>query len=495
MPQYLAATIGPIYYTISHAVSTKAIWTASYLFSYLMREIAKEMKDEGNILLPSMEDLDAAERAGITDQVGLFPDRFFMEVGEPNKAATKLKDVLKRQIDILADVISKDLSMSEECIVNFLNAYLNYSFVTYEAETSLFAEIGNKSLDCLEMTPNFSTSGVEFEEILLNFLELKVYNEFVKKFKKQNRLTTIPDISSIARGKVEKTLFQRQKYVAVCNLDADHIGKLLKETKNHDEIKLVSKALFNYSEEAYKIVNNFGGLTVYSGGDDLFFFAPLVNEQNNQDIIGLICELNQAFIDKVTKNKDLSPLMERIKPENMPSLSAGISLSYEKYPLKEMMILSHKRLSDAKVHRNAIAFSLRKHSGQTVEAILDKSDIKTLLAFKALINFALKNPSQDALLSSMLYRFSAHKTVFSGMLETFGADFVTYLPYWFQNNFNEKPHENNKFIELIESLFKYILLAHYDQGNKKHTTSVESALAIFLASVRYVNFLTTSLKR
>ena len=77
MPKYIGATIGPIYNTISRAESTRELWSSSYLFSYIMREIIKELCKKGNkFVLPYTGDNYLEGGKG----VGLFHDRFIMKV-------------------------------------------------------------------------------------------------------------------------------------------------------------------------------------------------------------------------------------------------------------------------------------------------------------------------------------------------------------------------------------------------------------------------------
>ena len=44
--RYIGVSIGPIIETLANTKSTKAIWGASYLFSYLMKDITKSFRNE-----------------------------------------------------------------------------------------------------------------------------------------------------------------------------------------------------------------------------------------------------------------------------------------------------------------------------------------------------------------------------------------------------------------------------------------------------------------
>ena len=73
---YTAITIGPICKTLDKARSVKSFWTASYLFSWIMRELLKKLPEENfEVLSPHRDGKDVPEET--SKKVGLFPDRLF----------------------------------------------------------------------------------------------------------------------------------------------------------------------------------------------------------------------------------------------------------------------------------------------------------------------------------------------------------------------------------------------------------------------------------
>ncbi len=42
---YIAMTIGPIYKTLQNSKKPKELWSASYLFSYIVKQIISEFRD------------------------------------------------------------------------------------------------------------------------------------------------------------------------------------------------------------------------------------------------------------------------------------------------------------------------------------------------------------------------------------------------------------------------------------------------------------------
>ena len=92
---YTAITIGPIGKTLAKARSVKSFWTASYLFSWIMRELLerlpKEERPEGSfeILSPYRAGKDVLGE--ISKKVGLFPDRLFAKGELEEKEFKRIK--------------------------------------------------------------------------------------------------------------------------------------------------------------------------------------------------------------------------------------------------------------------------------------------------------------------------------------------------------------------------------------------------------------------
>jgi len=76
---------------------------------------------------------------------------------------------------------------------------------------------------------------------------------------------------------------QPHKYIAIVQSDGDNVGKLIKEIykSNPAKIKEFSKALSDFALEAAEEIQKYGGETVYAGGDDLLFFAPVLTPDSN----------------------------------------------------------------------------------------------------------------------------------------------------------------------------------------------------------------------
>lgn len=177
------------------------------------------------------------------------------------------------------------------------------------------------------------------------------------------------------------------------------MGAVLEQMKTKEQIQEFSKMCIHISETAYEIVKEYGGYMIYAGGDDLLFLIPLLSSDHKKSFLMLLYELSNNFNNTV---------MEKWKGFNldpMPSLSFGVSIQYEKYPLYEalqqandMLFQYAKNREKCKEKRDTVAISLQKHSGQAL--ILEWNSFSDI--YKELEEFF--DTEIDAELMSSVYR-------------------------------------------------------------------------------------------
>ncbi|PID93468.1 MAG: type III-B CRISPR-associated protein Cas10/Cmr2 [Bacteroidetes bacterium] len=428
--KYTAITIGPIYKTLQLARSTKAVWSASYLFSYLMKQIYKEVITEIKkeaILLPFISDDMLQER--IHKKVGLFPDRIIFE--------GTLKDfeaLRERVVSNLANIITQDIQkearkeIRKDTIKKHLKHYLTIKAVSKEIEagTGNAVEIMNEYLTIQELQQQTSPS--TFTNCLSDFFELRDngYNTFI-----QNEFERQPfkSISEIATSLLNHTIREDNqdtfylkleqeckdykpihKYIAVVQADGDNIGSLITKLgeKSKDfkrDIRSFSEKLYHFSLQALEIINKWKGTPIYVGGDDLLFFAPVAevkNQKTEKTILNICNEISGKFDTLITQK------YTKLKLKKDPTISFGINISYYKFPLDQSLKLAYKQLSKAKEgNKNAIALNITKHSGQSFEAVFQQ-DKKS---FTQLTDF-LKQ-SEKPFFANFMYKLETLKTIFN----------------------------------------------------------------------------------
>jgi CRISPR-associated protein Cmr2 len=144
------------------------------------------------------------------------------------------------------------------------------------------------------------------------------------------------------------------------------------------------------------------------------------------------------------------------------SLSAGISVTYYKFPLQEALNISYDLLNEkAKKFdgKNAVAFKVLKHSGQTFETIFKKTDNCLYIRFKELINL---NIDDGQFFSSVI-----QKSFENFDLLEMVADNKNRIHAYHKEFYNESFHGTKK--DFIDQLETYIheLFQSQEYKNKK----------------------------
>ena len=349
---YSAISIGPILSTLGKARKPRELWTASYLFSHLMKCIylSAETKNLA-IISPAKPDEEILE-------VGIYPDRIYI------KGDCDINELLRKAIELFY----KDFESYS--IIPDLN-YFNLMSVSCEAirEPEAIDKL-NQKLDVLELCKYAADSNA------LQTIEKIIFDENFSLYKLATQKSTfsIPDIEDIAsiqlkNPKVEKK--SHHKYFCVVQADGDNVGKTISHSDlKEGEVKKLSKALVQFGIQSSKIIKAFGGIPIYAGGDDLLFIAPVIGKDGTH-IFSLVDEIeNRAFEDVHNLVSDFD-LKDENKNKIEASLSFGLSITYHKYPLYEALEKARSLLiGQAKQDKNkkAVAWSLRKHSGGTFDA-------------------------------------------------------------------------------------------------------------------------------
>lgn len=540
---YTALTIGPIHKTLQSVKSTKAIWAASYMFSYLIKEIIKEIKKDKSLelILPYSDEVEISreKKNPLTDkfQTGLFPDRI----------------IVKGEIDlqVIIDHVISDFAAKSKISIAYLKNYINlYNLrVGLDDNENIILRI-NELLDSLELqqriinNPN-DNSLIDFFEKKnpYNFLiqdefserpfpstiEISMaeyedmykdndnYKNAIKKLKDgddENQIEFIKDI----KGLVGDCFRNYQKYIAVVQADGDNIGtfiKFLYEQENKNElIKRFSKNLLSFAIEAVALIKVYRGTPIYAGGDDLLFFAPVVQTLTDnktvsisKTILTLIKQLDDKFDEYFKNDPEFGKLMNDketiIKYEmsgeifKQPSMSYGVSISYYKFPLNEALEegvnqLFYKTKKTEK--KNAVSYTILKHSGQSFGTTFHK-DETSYTTFNDLIT---QNFSGENFIHSIVYKLDPQNKVIQAIGEKNNPDRDLMFDNFFENNFNENIHTHKvngtkeliPFLDKTKKLFKAVYsenpLTGAGEGKKKQN---EDNLMKIYSALRFIEFI------
>lgn len=384
MSDIAGITIGPIIETISNAPSPAALWFASYFFSDITRRICEKIYHSDSfkntiIFAPYYNDGDTDK-----DGVGKYNDRIIFRAEQITKDALDgiIKDVKRESVNDF----QKSINVSDA--VKYLEEYLQTPFVILPYGEDRTVEEIYSYLDILELMRTVPaddryspfSSLFKGKENSRN-IYVRESGLFKKIDQEDNQLQSpakdkhIWRIEEIAAqkdtlldhkdGRTEncRTITGKKwpHYYSIVSADGDQLGKTVKTAdfesneQENSRVILFNKACKENAIQAAKIIQGYGGMTIYAGGDDLLFIAPVVG-MDGTNIFSLCDSLNCSFGKHMEKNGF----------HNM-SMSFGTSIQYYKFPLYEALEKSRDLQTKAKKYgRNATALSLRKHSGQSI---------------------------------------------------------------------------------------------------------------------------------
>ena len=509
MNTYLAVTIGPIYKTFAEAKRTRAVWAASYFFSWFMRNVLEKANEQKlNIFLPYSDKIYKGKYGS-----GFYADRLYF-IKDENTTKEKLQEIIKCVIKEVQKETNNTVSES------FLTSYLNMHLIEKEIKEEELQvdtdthplKILNQLLDNKELqqnyTFNFDTNPLQkyfvnkskesyiakdafgenkdrkfrsIAEISTTTLQRKNESEYIRALNIEFKNEDIDLIDELKKAPFQ--LKPHHKYFAVVYADGDNIGELLKEINQHDlNIKEFSKSLFAFGKKAEEIISDYGGNGIYLGGEDVLTFAPAaclsIDKTKTHTLFYLIRQLDIAFDETVAKYAKENST-DKINL-TIPTMSYGVMLSYYKNPLKEAMTDAHKLLDEkAKSNcKNAIAFRFQKHSGQYMECLINKHNTASSNAVYSLIEKYCNdlNTKSTEILSSIIQHF--RDEVFVQLYIT--ATVNDNLEHFFSNYFNEKIHSDNKFLEDVK-LFSKIIIKDYPK--------TEDSKAVLYTVLRYIHFI------
>lgn len=378
MHRYAGITIGPILDTILDASSPAALWFASSLFSDAARRICSEIKNvfEDAVIYSPYFGTDIE----IDDGIGKFHDRIIFST--EHYSGEEMKRLIRRvKRDTIACFPEK---IADEPGVAFLEQYLQIHYVVLE-EGEALKQNGilalSPYLDVLELMRSFPEDNKDNVLRRLFQGEENGGNIYIKKSplfhrikgdsnqlkKDRNGLWTIDDIAC-DHGKITEKL-KRKNYYAVVQADGDNMGVFLKALDNK-KVTEFSKACLDYDRQAAERIGAFGGMTIYAGGDDLLFLAPVVNAEG-ESIFELCHEIGTLFYERMEETDTFKDNLY------IPTVSFGVALQHKKYPLYEALSRGRELLELAKTgmkEKNNMAVEVLKHSDKSIKVVLPNGE-------------------------------------------------------------------------------------------------------------------------
>ena len=514
--KYVGITIGPIFKTIGEAISPAGLWFGSYFFSTVTKTLCEKLVEIPNVKIFSPFYDSNSNQNPQEDGIGRYHDRILFSVNGNTVTEEKLQKIISA---VKKEMAKKFGKFNTKEIRDFVDNYLRIDFVILDEKTmngimekrekegedgNNIAIILNDALDALELMA--AGKGRTDKNLFAPFFAGKKDNRNV--YIKGSKLFTATKLSSqlvikpsdsdsdsnsdlksiediaISRKKEEdfstetpsdEAASLRSEYYAVVNSDGDKVGTLLKDlcrgvdiSQQSDRINSFSKACLKYAGKAAKLVGDYGGMTIYAGGDDLLFIAPV------HSIFSLCSELDEMF--KKTLKKGLKEILSDV--EINVSLSFGVAIQYVKYPLYEALERARVQLYKAKESYgkrsngsaisggNRLGIELVKHSGKTVQLMVENEKLEAidhLIKYRATTN--------DQALESVLYNLQDTEIIFKLLFEKTAQNEFDFQKYKmrFLNNFNN-PNQlsyHSYLDEIAEFFYDNYLKEYQDMVDMK----------------------------
>lgn len=543
---YVGLTIGPISKTIGHAKKTGELWGSSYIFSYIMKNIIKELRRGKGIkdrfIVPCVTD-DVIFNNSM--EVGLFHDRFIFKSNEGdfekvNDAVEKVKLHFKDEVYKMIEKINtieiqgfqerlKEDNIRidiKDGVSSYIEKYFKIYFLEVEVDPNDKSEKDrniilkvSKYLDALELKEQF----VDEEET--NYIFKILNNKYIKdsfllegdkKIKMEypsllnialselqiENLPTedkkvIEKILSLEKSKKDK-IKKVHEYVALVQVDGDFMGKRIsgfkvrkESNKRFEEYNKFSKNLLEHAKEAHRLIKGYGGFTVFAGGDDLLFIAPLINfnsENKSKNIFELIDNISEQFDEKFNNKYD----NEKV------TLSFGVSMVHYKYPLyyalEEATNLLFEQAKNFKfrnkvknkvVYKNCIAFKVIKSSGESFGNVIGK-DSDSYIKFKELFKKVFSGKDNDEKIMNYLKNIHIKLLNDKVILNKIGKN-KGQLKNYFKNNFDESIHSENQIKEYINCIIELVYSIYNESDDKEDSNKSINQIHSYLKIIKFMD--------
>ena len=446
MAKYIGITIGPISDTLNAASTPAALWFASSIFSDITRRLCEEILSENGfpdakIISPFHE-----HKYRKYDGIGKYHDRiiFLTNQYSTEKMSSITAKVKRDTIEVFSEEVKENTILKEA--EEFLEQYLQIHYICLD-ETKIKGNVLLAISPYLDIMELMKTFPMDNSRNLINKMlngTKNSRNAYIKNSKlfttieegdnqirnRNGNIRTIEEIASCSRiVSRDGDDFKRSYYYAVVQADGDNMGRFLEGIDKDEQITRFSSACFQYDEAAANMIGEYGGMTIYAGGDDLLFLAPVVNEAQ-ETVFSLCSRINQTF-QKIIQEGGFA--------DKIPTVSFGISIQYVKYPLYEALKNARKLLfAVAKENddtKNSMAIEVQKHSGQSVCVLVPNQEYEV---YSKLVNAT--DTQQETTIHSLLYTLEKNRElllVLDRQVKEKGIGFQDYQAAWF--NFFDNP--------------------------------------------------------
>jgi len=403
---------------------------------------------------------------------GIESDKLKSLAKEDDEDAIKVLPIVEEQIEIGKNLVNhKYLIYSKEYLPKGVFNHCSYSFDILGSKWYIFNDTGYNNISSID-------DAIIYKENHFDFLSNKKGNNSVYAFRFYGG-NQVPTIKKDENGNLRIKTFQELvdkkagfKRIAVLRMDVDNLGQLFtngfkrfrfkgsncfleKDDSNFSKLATLSFLLdlffSGYLNEIHKkYIDNV--MVIYSGGDDVFAIGDW------QAIIDFANDIRNEFREFACKREDLS-------------LSAGIALVNEKFPISKAADLAGEAEDNAK-RFGEIKIKVCNSSDNSENASIVEKSIKK----KNAVNIFEQNISWEREfeatrdIMNFLYNALKEQKISKGLLQKF---FVFWqmkknkqLNWYWHSAYTLARHKKNDNETIIETLKTLLTTGIFIKGNE-----------------------------
>lgn len=534
-PPYIALTLGPVVDTLSNTRATRELWAASYSLSYIMREIARELRTDRSreFVIPYILDDHLFADASLRPEryrlgAGVFPDRIIFRAA-PNDSRETVRKMVDTVLDRLGENISDHISPKQpiqDQVSQYLRQYFQIDIVSMD--------LGENPKPIKTLAPYLNTAELQrqfpvekghflntfFSWVTRSFLAADAWGEPSHGFETLLEIATREfagdeDYQRLTlKPKKNSQTADRQPVVA----DTDHGDTSYADKEQDAQDQDMDTHLLQVLAEKYKDRKRDGKVfkqvhkyiaIVHSDGDYVGKIIEAIEEKGTYTHAAFSKQMNAFALDAVRRVRDFGGvpvyaggddvlffapvvtaksnifsflqeldeafkvMLAEFKVEKPISQSFGLSISYYKHPLSEALGTSREQL-----------FQVAK---QQADGTRNNLSFKLLKHSGAYFGTTVHLPDasarlfMDLLKSAMendteeLLRSIIYKLRESEkLIDLIGAEPAQVRAY-LDNSFNESIHRQEPFKTFIDRVCDLIVEV-YKEGEEEKMKSIYSLL-------------------
>ena len=278
--------------------------------------------------------------------------------------------------------------------------------------------------------------------------------------------------------------------------DGDNMGRMFERCHTDEDVRAFSAHCIHYCARISEKIGEYGGATIYAGGDDLLAIVPLLSMKKKKengrfaslfDLIYELKEISETMLYRFCKEKGMLT-------EGKLTVSFGASVMPHEYPLQRTLEKSSDMLfrvakgrwetKSSPKDRTAISFI--GMDGRIDEFLMKNEAISQVLSF---LDYLYENPEESSLIGYVIKKMMSGENIFLFAQKAGEKTLHQVLKTAFAFNYRKKEAFYERLLTLLRAFAKpeteAVVLDR--TGEVLSDSSIGSFLAVFRAIYPMVN--------